>query len=358
MTHMNFTFWKSKTIFFLPAAIVFSLSLFITTDSYAQDNKHSGTNIGLIYPLSSNWTNAASQTNNFSLNLIAGVSRTERGISLAGFSNVVREDAKGLQMAGFSNHIGKNAEGVMLAGFMNTYSGGKTTAVSGFANVARNSSGTQIAGFLNKGGDIASVQVAGFTNVARDVKGAQIAGFLNVAKKVKGIQLGFINVADSAGSQIGIINIAGNGEKSLGITIDENQTTMLAFRSGGKTLYGILGIGYNFDNKRNKYAFEAGMGAHIVKWNAFRLNAELVQGGLESFKDDDQYFRASCRLMPAFKITRSFEIFAGPSLNFINTNTTEGKDMTEKYISSWTRNNGQDLYGFYVGYNAGLQVAF
>ena len=358
MTHMNFTFWKSKTIFFLTLAIVFLISLFTTTDSYAQDNKHSGANIGLIYPLSSNWNNAASQTNNFSFNLIAGVSRAERGISLAGFSNVVREDAKGLQMAGFSNHIGKNAEGVMLAGFMNTYSGGKGTTVGGFANVARNSSGTQIAGFLNKGGNIASVQVAGFTNIARDVKGAQIAGFLNVAKKVKGIQLGFINIADSAGSQIGIINIARNGEKSLGITIDENQTTMLAFRSGGKTLYGILGIGYNFDNKRNKYAFEAGIGAHVVKWNALRVNAELVQGVLESFKDDDQYFKASCRLMPAFKITRSFEIFAGPSLNFVNTNTAEGKDLTEKYISSWTRNNGQDLYGFYVGYNAGLQVAF
>jgi len=355
---MNFTFWKTMNIIFRPVATVFLLSLFSTSNCLAQNDKHAGANIGLIYPLSSNWTKAPSQTNNFSLNLIAGVSGAERGVALAGFSNVVRGNTTGLQMAGFSNHVGKNADGVMLAGFINTYAGGKAATFSGFANVAPNGSGTQVAGFLNKGGNIASVQVAGFTNVAREVKGAQIAGFLNVAKKVRGIQLGFINIADSAGSQIGIINIARNGEKSLGITIDENQTTMLAFRSGGKTLYGILGIGYNFDNERNKYAFEAGIGAHLIKWNALRLNAELVQGGLESFKDDDQYFKASFRLMPAFKITRSFEIFAGPSLNFINTNTAEGKDMTETYISSWTRNNGQDLYGFYVGYTAGLQVAF
>jgi hypothetical protein len=340
----------------LQGAAVFSM-LLSTMSSFAQDKKQSRANIGLLYPLSSNWTHAASDTNNFSLNLIAGVSAAEHGVAFAGFSNIVRHNTKGLQMAGFSNHIGKNAAGAMFAGFLNTYGGGNALAAAGFANIASNSSGPQIAGFLNKGGNAKGPQLAGFVNIGRDVKGVQVAGFLNIAKKLKGVQLGFINIADSAGTQLGVINISKNGEKSLGITIDENQTTMLSFRSGGKLVYGIIGIGYNLENKRDKYAFEAGIGAHIVRVNAFRLNAELVNGALQSFKGGE-YFKSSLRLMPALKITKSFEIFAGPSFNYINTNTVEGKGITDNYISRWTRNNGRDLHAFSFGYNAGLQVIF
>jgi hypothetical protein len=122
-------------------------------------------------------------------------------------------------------------------------------------------------------------------------------------------------------------------------------------------MYGIIGIGYNFNNKRDKYAYEAGLGAHVLNMESFRLNTELVSGSLESFKGGS-YFKSTFRLLPAFKITRSLEIFGGPSINYVNTNTEEGRKLTTKYISSWTRNNGRDLYGFYVGYTAGIQVVF
>jgi hypothetical protein len=139
--------------------------------------------------------------------------------------------------------------------------------------------------------------------------------------------------------------------------IDENQTTMVNFRSGGKIFYGIIGIGYNPEhNKKEKYAYEAGLGLHLVNVKSFRLNTEFVSGGLESF-ESGYYFKSSVRLMPAVKITRSIEVFAGPSLNYINTNTSEGKSMTSNYISSWYRNNGTELQAFYFGYNAGVQVS-
>ena len=347
---------KASITSFLFKTACYALITLSITDSYAQDRKHSRANIGMIYPLSSNWTDAPRDTNSFSLNLLAGVSAAEHGISIAGVSNIIRQDAKGLQIAGFSNHIGKNANGTLVAGFMNTYSEGKAVAVAGFTNISRNGSGAQIAGFLNKGNQISSVQIAGFTNIARDVKGIQVAGFLNIAKKVKGVQLGFINLADSAGSQIGIINIAKNGEKAIGVTIDENQTTLLTFRSGGKKLYGIIGAGYNFNNKRDKYAFEAGLGAHLLQIKSFRLNTELVSGGLLSFKGGE-YFKSSLRLMSSLKLAPRIEIFGGPSINYINTDTEDGKSMTKKYISSWSRNNRRDLYGFYIGYTAGIQVS-
>ncbi|WP_221284363.1 hypothetical protein [Mucilaginibacter sp. SP1R1] len=354
---MNFKLYLNNMM--LPVLKASSLFLMVaaSTNIYAQSNGSARTNVGLVYPLSSNWTHAAKDTNSFSLNFIAGVSAAERGASFAGISNIIHHDAKGLQVAGFSNHVGGTADGTMFAGFLNTYGSGNGVAVAGFANIAGSGTGAQIAGFMNKGGDVASIQIAGFSNFARNVKGTQIAGFMNVAKKVKGTQLAFINIADSAGTQIGIINLAKNGEKGIGVTIDENQTTLLTFRSGGKVLYGIVGLGYNFNNRKEKYAYEAGLGAHVFTSNTFRLNTELVSGSLESFKNGD-YFKSSFRLMPAFKITPSLELFAGPSINYVNTDTEEGKSLITKYLSSWGGKDGRDLHGFYFGYTAGVQVLF
>jgi hypothetical protein len=324
-------------------------------NSFAQSNKDK-INIGLVYPLSSNWKDAPNDTNKFSLNLIAGVSAAERGFTLAGISNIVRHNTTGLQIAGFSNHVGKTANGTMIAGFLNTYGNGKNFAIAGFGNLAKTGSGTQIAGFINMGGNVSAVQVAGFTNIANDVKGSQISGFINIAKKVKGVQVaGFINIADSAGCQIGIINISKNGEKSLGVTIDENQTTLITFRSGGKWMYGILGLGYNFDNKTQKYAWQAGLGARLFNAGIFRLNTELTQNGLESFKSGS-YLRSSFALLPSVRLADRVEIFAGPSYNYVNTDTKEGQNMHKKYTSSWGGNNGNNFHGFYFGYSAGVQV--
>src|ERR1700744_2669073 len=211
----------------------------------------------------------------------------------------------------------------MIAGFINTYNGGNGVSVAGFTNIARNGTGAQVAGFLNKSGNISSLQVAGFMNIATDLKGTQIAGFMNIAKKSKGTQIGFINIADSAGTQLGIINIAKNGEKSLGLSIDENQTTILAFRSGGKVFYGIIGIGYNFNNKNQKYAYQAGIGAHLVNSGIFSLKTELISSGLESFKGGE-YFKSSSYLLPALKVNWFIEIFAGPSFNYVDTDNAEG----------------------------------
>jgi hypothetical protein len=352
---MNLKSYKHSSASAILKGAVLLLMMATATNTFAQNNDRARTNIGLIYPLSSNGKNASRDTNTFSFNLIAGVSAAEQGFTLAGISNVVRRDARGFQLAGFSNHIGNNADGVMVAGFMNTYNGGNGVSVAGFTNIARNSTGTQIAGFFNKGGDVSSVQIAGFMNIAGDLKGTQVAGFMNIAKKSKGIQVGFINVADSAGTQIGIINIAKNGEKSLGLSIDENQTTIFSFRSGGKIFYGIAGVGYNFNNKKQKYAYQAGIGAHLLNTGIFGLKTELISSGLESFKGDE-YFKSSSYLLPSLKISKTIEIFAGPSANFIETDTEEGKNLIKHYVSSWSRNNSLDFYGFYFGYTAGIQV--
>lgn len=348
----------------LKAAAVFILSFAGTVKNVsAQETKIFKANIGLVYPLSTNGTHAPLDTNNLSLNLIAGVSSAEKGSSFAGLSNVVRHYTKGAQFAGFSNHIGTEADGALFAGFLNTYRSAKGVQFAGFANVAQNNvTGVQFAGFINTVKDLKGSQFAGFINVSKNVKGNQFAGFINVAKNVKGIQAaGFINIAENSDFPIGIINLVKNGEKSIAATIDDQQTSMLTFRSGGKHLYGIIGLGYNFKNKEEVYAFEAGLGAHFFQSKHFRLNTELVQGMLESF-EKGEYIKSALRILPALKVTKLFEIFAGPSLNFVSTNSTEGlllhPEGNRNVLHTWNSRWSDHRQTLYIGYQAGLQVVF
>ncbi|WP_316788049.1 hypothetical protein [Pedobacter frigoris] len=340
-------------------SIITSILLAAGLTATAQNKMPGKVHLGLIYPISSNGTHAPLDTNNLSINLLGGISAEEKGLSFAGISNVVKGNTHGAQFAGFSNHILKKASGAQFAGFMNTYGEGDGFAFAGFTNIASgNVKGGQFAGFANIARDISASQLAGFINTAKDVKGSQLAGFINVARKVKGVQIaGFINVADSSDHPIGLINIIKNGEKSIGLSMDETQNAMLTFRSGGKVLYGILGIGYNFKNKDEVYAIEAGFGAHFFQSKSFRLNAEATALSLEDFKKGE-YFKTTLRVLPAFKITPFLEIFAGPSINYVNTNTLEGRKLTKKYLHQWENKWGDNLQGLYAGYTGGIHVVF
>lgn len=390
---MKYSYYKKqsgclKKIAFSVILAAFSFSV------EAQETKTTKVNFGLIYPLSTNGTHAPLDTNNLSVNLLAGVSAAEKGSAFAGFSNVVRHETKGALFAGFSNHVGKQASGALFAGVLNIYRSAKGTQFAGFANVAKDSvSGAQFSGFLNTVGkdmtgvqfagfanvannikgsqfagfsntakNVSASQLAGFINVAEEVKGSQFAGFINIAKKVKGAQIaGFINIAETSDCPIGIINIIKNGEKSVAVTMDESQTSMLTFRSGGKHSYGIIGIGYNFKNKDEVYAYEVGLGAHFFQSKHFRLNMELSQTMLESFKEGE-YFKGTLRLLPAVKIAPWLELFGGPSINFVSTNTAEGlalhPENDKLVIHTWQNRRADFRQSLYIGYQAGLQIVF
>ena len=295
----------------------------------AQQQKVAKINIGLIYPISTNGTHASLDSNVFSLNGLLGISAAEKGVSIAGLSNVIRHNAQGTQLAGFSNHVGGKTKGLQLAGFMNTYGGGNGTAIAGFANISKDNSGTQIAGFIN---------------VAKKVKGAQVSGF--------------INIADSSDYPIGIINIIKNGEMSVGFTTNQHFTSLATFRSGGKVLYGIIGVGYNFKNKQEVYAVEFGFGAHLFQSEYFRLNTEITGSSLyDKNFNSENYSKGTFQLMPSLRVGKYLDIFAGPSINLISTNSAEGKELQKKYIKSWYANN-QTLRGLFIGYTCGVAIIF
>lgn len=313
--------------------------LFISISAFAQQSSRN-INIGLVPPLSSNWIYASRDTNSFSLNAIVGLSAAENGVAIAGFANLVRH----------------TANGTLIAGFMNTSGGGNGFELAGFGNFSRTGSGGQVAGFINMGGNISALQAAGFINLAANVKGLQLSGFINKAKYVQGVQIsGFINIADSAEYQIGLVNISKNGDMAIGASIDENHTTLLSLRSGGKLLYGIVGLGDNAAGKKNAYAFEVGLGAHIVHAEPFLFNAELTNTSLLNFKGLT-YHRSAFALLPSFNLGNRFTLFAGPSFVGVQARASDDILRQQHFIYSWGGENGNDFHAIYIGYNAGIAI--
>lgn len=387
----------------MTSRVVLGLSLvFLACNAFAQANlKKSNAHIGLVYPLSTNWVNATEYSNKFSAHAFVGVSGSERGFCASGFGNYIKYDAKGLVAAGHTNIIMGNAKGFQAAGFGN-YVKGISTGVqgagflniatfangfqgAGFANISlKDVRGAQAAGFLNLARDVRGFQGAGNVNVARDVTGAQasgavnvarnvkgtqvagyvnvakdvhaqVAGFVNVAREVKTVQVaGFINIADSCAFPIGLVNISRKGEKYIGVTVDDNLTSMVAFRSGGKYLYGIIGAGANFSYNEPVYGLEAGLGAHIPIAKIFRINTEITTTSLTDFWDEYQ-FSSSFRLLPALKLGDRLEIFAGPTFNYEYSDKEYMLKGGNNNKSSLWDNSTRDYYErIYIGAIAGI----
>ncbi len=312
--------------------------------------------IGLVYPVSSNGIKAADYTNRLSLHGIAGVSRAETGVALYGAAGIVKENTDGVIASGSLNLIGGDARGLLLSGAMNVVGGTSTgLQAAGVANVARASQGAAFAGVANLSEGGAGTQIAGVLNKAIYADN-QVAGLINVAKRVKGVQIaGLINIADSSDYPIAVLNFIKNGEKSVALTMDETLTGMASFRSGGRVLYGILGIGYNFrSHEKPVYGVESGLGAHISLGNYFRINTEITNQHLSDFRKG-QYVKHSLRILPAVK-TGSLEFFAGPTVNYLN--YCEGKDFGGIDRFLWSRQRSRDFQGIYLGVVGGIQYCW
>ncbi|WP_221393696.1 hypothetical protein [Dyadobacter sp. NIV53] len=333
-----------------------AIFLLITSfNSFAQTDTIRPVHIGLTYPVSSNGLKAAQYTNRFSLHAIAGLSKNETALTIAGAANIIKQDARGVQIAGLLNAIGNSASGTQIAGFANIIRKDASGAqIAGFLNLSGSSEAVQVAGFSNITGNSKGLQVAGFLNKSKNAN-AQVAGFMNIAKNVKGVQVaGFMNIADSSDYPVALINFIKNGEKSVGISVDESLTSITTFRSGGRVLYGIVGVGYNFnDGDKSFYALEAGLGAHIPVVRNFRVNAEIVNQTLSDFKKGD-YLKNTIRILPACRLGNRLEIFAGPTVNYVRYSQDKGFDFIDDYI--WSKNGSRNFQGIFVGFNAGIQV--
>ena len=318
------------------------LSLFFS----AAQAQESAFQLGFVPPLSTNGAQAATFTNGSSLNLIAGISKNEKYFSLSSVAGIIKQNAGGAHIAGVHSHVGNTLSGVQLAGF-SAYARKADTQVAGFAAVT-DSSVVQVGGFAAVSRKASQgVQVSGFLNKAPEARN-QIAGFMNVAGKVKGVQIaGFINIADSSDYPIGLVNWVKNGEKSISVHYDETGTALLGLRSGGRVLYGILAVGYTFNDR---YAAEGGIGAVVLKKGMFRLKTESTYLVVTNF-DRDNYQKSSLKALSSITFLDKFELFAGPSINYA---TQEGETLfpDRKSFKFATREKP------FIGYTVGVAVKF
>jgi hypothetical protein len=321
--------------------------------------------IGLIYPLSTNGTDAPNIRNRVSLHAFGGVSAGEEGLCLSGFGHITRGNLSGLQAAGFGNIVDGQAAGLLLAGFGNVSQSVKGMQYGGFGNISKRVEGIQVAGFGNITGDmlgiqsasfgniaenLSGVQVAGFMNIAEVVEGAQFASFMNIAGKVKGLQAaGFMNIADSSDFPIGFINIIRNGHMHVQASVDEMNTIYVDFRSGGRFTYGFIGVGLNFSTGSVLPASQAGIGVQIPFLKSLSLRPEVVVGGIYDIDKSESVQRMAIRALGDIYFDR-LHLFAGPSLSVVNSNLEGFSPLIS--FGSWTDDNRS--YFAAVGYTVGI----
>ena len=371
--------------------IILIVSLLLSFNVFSQEDKFRPVQINFGFPLSTiNMKEAKSYTNAFSINLLVGISKNERSLSLSCLSNIVANDATGLQIAGISNHIGNKGYGIAVAGIANTagfyngiqiggisnftkdsniglqiggianYSGStKGLMLGGIANITKDSNiGLQIGGIVNYSGLAKGLMLGGISNISGDFTGFQFAGVMNVAKNVKGVQFAsIINIADDSDFPIAFINIIKNGKMGVSLSYDILNNTVLSFRSGGKYTYGILGVGYNAKvNDGSKIMAEAGYGIHIPVNHLFEINNEFKATSV-GFSNDKTCYNFAYLLAPSVTFWNHYNIFGGVSFNYLNSNYEDSNDLLpKKYL--WSKDTNDNAQRMYIGYQIGLQYVF
>lgn len=390
--------------------------LFFTLISSSIAQEKSPAHVGFFYPISTHGTQAENYTNNFSLHVLTGLSGGEDGLAIYGLAGMVKGNVNGAQISGLWNNVSGNVNGVQVAGVLNqSQDAGEALQAAGIANLNQGNAAVQVAGVFNSaknvdggqfsgitsladdldgiqvsgitsiadsvnglqvsgivniageidGGQIAGIanvatvvngmQISGISNVAEKVDGVQISGLVNRAKTVKGLQLGLINIADSSENTIGLINIVKNGDHRIGLSMDENYNSFLTFRSGGKRVYGIFGLGSNFEIDERLYGFEGGLGMRLAESHVFRLDMEIVSKYLTDFECRD-ITKSSFQLIPSLKITNGAHLFAGPSISYLHSDDTSL--LENMGLTIWDDTGRGNYRALMLGFTGGLNVRF
>lgn len=351
-------------ILFLFVGIQLLQQVLAGTALWAQDTQPA--HIGLLYPLSTQGTLSPKYTNRFSLHALTGISGGETGFAAYGLSGLIKGNASGVQVAGIVNLTQGNLRGTQvsgiagiaatcsyctqlagitsinrglstaqISGIYNQTDSVEATQIAGLVNVAAAVNGLQAAGLANYTDGMQGLQIGGLLNVANKVEGSQVSGLINKAGTVKGVQIaGLINVADSSDHPIGILNLIKNGEKRIGWSIDENLTTVLSFRSGGRKTYGIIGVGTSLQHPDLSYAIETGLGVNMVRQRVFRLDWEVSNLYSSNFAGSE-FSKTGIRLLPAMLLGKQIQVYGGPSLSYTHAKTSGRFDSGS--ISLWSR---------------------
>ncbi|MDR2120661.1 MAG: hypothetical protein LBP64_07280 [Tannerella sp.] len=335
-------------------AVIICITGIMPVSAQSEGEKYTPFQFSFIYPLGTNGIHAPEYTNSVSINLLGGISRNEKAFTLGGLANIIRHNAGGFQIAGLFNHIGNEGKGFLLSGLVSyTGNGYKGFQIAGLSNITKDVEGVQFAGLFNAAKDVKGVRFAGLSNIAKDVEGVQIAGLFNVAKDVKGVQFaGLLNVAERNDYPIALVNIIKHGEKGISLSYSETGSAIVSFRSGGRVTYGIVGYGYNHKAEGSAFVAEGGLGAHIRCGSRFNIKNEVK---IENFISKNTTFKAGYHLLPAYRITPHLEVFAGPGINYMQTDDLRNAGLFSSGISLWKKQEHAKIKQVHIGCSAGIQ---
>ena len=97
--------------------------------------------------------------------------------------------------------------------------------------------------------------------------------------------------------------------------VDESGLAQLAFRSGGRVLYGMIAVGHYLNDNPMKYAVETGLGVHLLQTRSFGVDAEVVNRTSTDFKTQSEP-RLAFRLLSQVYLGRHWGLTAGPTVNY------------------------------------------
>ncbi len=324
-----------------------------------QEPVHRLAQISLLPLIGTNALYSTRISNDFSLNVLWGISAGLSGVEIGGIGNTVVGDVTGVQIAGIGSIVGGQVTGTQIAGLFNISEGrvqgfqaaglfnlsGATDAVqmSGMFNIARGQAeglqaaglfnlsahttgGTQLAGLFNRCSGHVRLQMASLFNIAGDVRHGQVATLFNRAKQVQGFQLGLINIADTvAGAPVGLINIIRRGYNRVELAHTDLFYGQIGLKFGAYNFYNIVQASAHWNSWSNHriqgLSWGIGYGIGSARQIAPRIlaNAELTAMHVS---EKARWTRAlnllnQFRLSIDLQLAPHFSIFGGPSLNLM-----------------------------------------
>ncbi len=315
---MNTRNKKFKIIILIVGMIVGVISVYAETGDTTKIQRKA--QVTFAHPIGTNGDEAAQVINNFSFNLLYGVSGgvngaeigilinntsgnikgfqfagignsakgTTNGFQAAGLYNVVMEEVTGFQFAGITNINRQRVDGATISGITNLIrEDARGFVFSGLGNnvrgtargfqgaglynlIEKESDGAQFAGLANINlKDTRGAYFAGLGNVLNgDSRGAQFAGLSNInTGKMNGAQvagLANVNIKDIQGAQIaGLANVANETSQ----TQIAGLANVVVEESSGLQLAGLA----NISPEEHSGAQIAGLMNYTKRMNGFQL---------------------------------------------------------------------------------------
>jgi hypothetical protein len=284
--------------------------------------------------------------------------RFVEGVQVVGGFNRVGGDVKGAQIAVLSNSAGRKAEGAQLAVGIN-----RATRLVGLqwawgVNDADHAQGGQLAWLANLVGHIQGVQLAGAVNFADRVSGIQL-GLLNIADRVDGAQLGLVNFANTATAPVGLVNIVASEPVYAVASIGAGGITAVGLQHGGRNLrclYLVAAdvIGDQPGGEWGAYGLGFGLSGHLPFEFSY-LDLDLLAFRLWIDGESGASHQLSLRGLFGWRLRERLAFFAGPSVNLLLTDRSDGLGIVPFGIETIPSRPGAEITLLYPELHAGVR---